>query len=167
LTRFSARGKEPDGWEFALADLDQGIPIETGTADAVHANQVIEHVQNPLLLATEARRVLRPGGMFVVATPNVRYLKHVAALLFAGRGLMTSGRAPRTLDNWDDGHLHYLTPTDLRWIAREAGFSRVSVRALIALSGHLRSLRPLMDRHAGSRLVSEFLSGNSLLIAHA
>jgi SAM-dependent methyltransferase len=165
--RFSTRGRDPEAWEFVIADLNEGIPAETGRADAVHANQVIEHMHNPLFLAREVRRVLRPAGIFVAATPNVRYLKHVAALVLGGRGPMTSATRVRTPDDWDGGHIHYLTPKDLRWIAREAGFSRCSVQALIGADGALRPLRPMLDRYAKSWPVREFLSGNSLLIAYA
>jgi SAM-dependent methyltransferase len=165
--RFSTRRREPEAWEFVIADLNEGIPAETGAADAVHANQVIEHVDNPLFLAREVHRVLRPGGMFVAATPNVRYLKHVARLLLAGRGPMTSASQARMSGDWDGGHIHYLTPKDLRWITREAGFRRCSVRALVAPSGDLRALRPLLARYATSWPVRELLSGNSQLIAYA
>jgi SAM-dependent methyltransferase len=165
--RFSKRQAPPGEWEFVVADLNEGIPVTTGTADAVHANQVIEHVRNPLAFAIEVRRVLRPGGTFVAATPNVRYVKHVTRLVVRGLGPMTSGHEARTRDSWDDGHIHYLTPKDLLWIAHEAGFSRGSVRALISPSGRLRPLRPLLARYARSGLVREFFSGNSLLVACA
>lgn len=167
MARLSTRGGPPTCWEFVLADLDDGIPAEGGSADAVHANQVIEHVRNPLALAIEVRRVLRPGGIFVAATPNVRYAKHIARLLVRGRGPMTSGRALRTAQVWDDGHLHYLTPNDLRWIGFEAGFREVFIRALVAQSGSFRFLRLLFEWRAASWPVRELLSGNTLLVAYA
>lgn len=53
-----------------LVDLDGGaIPFADGTFDAAFVKDVIEHVQDPLRLLREVRRVTRPGGAVVVSTP--------------------------------------------------------------------------------------------------
>ena len=153
------------GWTFALVDLNGGIPLSSETVDAVHANQVIEHVGNPFHFAAEARRVLRPRGVFVVTTPNVRYLPHVWGLVAKGSGPLTSGLKERTVDSWDGGHIHFFTPSDLTWVMREAGFRDVKTRALIATGGRLRLPRSLLDRWAAAAPVKNFLSGNTLLVA--
>lgn len=69
------------------------------------------------------------------------------------------------MDSWDYGHIHFLTPSDLTWVMREAGFRDVKTRALIATGGRLRSLRSLLDRWAPAAPVKNFLSGNTLLVA--
>lgn len=89
--RFSRRTDTPGQWSFVLADLNRGIPVASGAADAVHANQVIEHLANPLQFAEEVWRVLRPGGVLVAMTPNVRYVPHVWRLVVRG---------PRSSDVW-------------------------------------------------------------------
>ncbi len=38
--------------------------------DAVVALETIEHIEDPERLVLEARRLLRPGGLFIVSTPN-------------------------------------------------------------------------------------------------
>jgi ubiquinone/menaquinone biosynthesis C-methylase UbiE len=53
----------PVGWQFIEADLDVGLPFADAVADAIHANQVIEHLREPGLMLREARRILRPGGL--------------------------------------------------------------------------------------------------------
>ncbi len=45
-------------------------PMDDDAYDAVVANYVLEHVESPAMLLREARRVLRPGGVFVFRTPN-------------------------------------------------------------------------------------------------
>jgi len=40
------------------------------TYDVVSALAVLEHVENPLKAVQEAKRVLRPGGLFVATAPN-------------------------------------------------------------------------------------------------
>ena len=165
VERFSRRSSPPHSWRFVQADLNETIPVATATVDAVHANQVMEHIANPLRFAAEIYRVLRPGGLVVATTPNVRYVRHTFELLFAGTGPMTSGRRSRTADNWDDGHIHFFTAADLRWIMTETGFREVRTRALMQRTGRLAWLRRVLDAHSGSALVQNFLSGNTLLVA--
>jgi len=44
---------------------------EDGTYDAVVMLQLIEHVEDPALIAERVFALLRPGGVFVVETPNL------------------------------------------------------------------------------------------------
>ncbi|MFY7836008.1 MAG: methyltransferase domain-containing protein [Novosphingobium sp.] len=57
------------GAKYLIADC-YDLPFEAGTFDVVIANEMIEHVDDHDALLTEARRVLKPGGTFVVSTPN-------------------------------------------------------------------------------------------------
>jgi 2-polyprenyl-3-methyl-5-hydroxy-6-metoxy-1,4-benzoquinol methylase len=53
--------------------IDANLPLESVPADyfdAVHSNQVIEHVANVDTFVSEIFRVLRPGGYAVVSTEN-------------------------------------------------------------------------------------------------
>jgi SAM-dependent methyltransferase len=45
-------------------------PFVAGSFDVVRMKEVIEHVQNPLALIVEARRLLRPGGLFIAHVPS-------------------------------------------------------------------------------------------------
>jgi SAM-dependent methyltransferase len=53
-----------DGRRFPLAD---------GSYDAVVADYVLEHVDDPHHMLAEIVRVLRPGGCFFFRTPNTRH----------------------------------------------------------------------------------------------
>jgi SAM-dependent methyltransferase len=159
-------GGRVEGWEFIHQDLNKAaLPFPEGCADAVFANQVIEHVANPLHFAAEACRVLRPGGVFVVTTPNVRYLRHVMRLLFMGFGPVTSGAALRTPQVWDDGHIHFFTTRDLEWLARTAGFSRVHTEGLVATTGRAAVARRALNALRTRGLVKGFLCGNVMAVA--
>lgn len=154
---------DTEGWEFREADLNGVFPVADASVDAVIANQVIEHILDPVKFICEIHRILRPGGRCVVTTPNIRYLKNIAHLVFSGYGPRTAGG--NTLDGvWDDGHIHYFTHRDLREIFSQSGFAHVASAALIDLAGG-GVLRRFLDRRAGSWFVREFLSGNIVLRA--
>jgi SAM-dependent methyltransferase len=44
--------------------------IESGTAAAVIMSELIEHVEKPEALLADIRRLLRPGGLALITTPN-------------------------------------------------------------------------------------------------
>lgn len=47
------------------------IPADNNSFDYVIAFQVIEHIKKDLEFVREVKRVLRPGGQFIVTTPNI------------------------------------------------------------------------------------------------
>ena len=100
------------------ADVNEGVPYRAAAFDTVTCLDVIEHVVDPARLLREAARVLRPRGAFLLSTPNIRYVRHVARLAVAGEFPHTS-----TDDLvWGGGHLHYFTPRDISALLSAAGF---------------------------------------------
>jgi 2-polyprenyl-3-methyl-5-hydroxy-6-metoxy-1,4-benzoquinol methylase len=92
-----------------------------GSFDAVILNHVIEHVPDPEGTLSECWRILKPGGILVVCTPNGASLGH--KLFGKGwRGL----EPPR--------HLHVLSGESMQRLAQKAGFHSVSIRPVIAKS---------------------------------
>uniref|UniRef100_A0A7V4LDN2 SAM-dependent methyltransferase n=1 Tax=Desulfobacca acetoxidans TaxID=60893 RepID=A0A7V4LDN2_9BACT len=55
------------------------IPLEDETFDAAVCNYVCEHIQKPIVLCREIRRVLREGGVFALRTPNLWHYVSVAS----------------------------------------------------------------------------------------
>lgn len=55
--------------QFVQADACR-LPFLEGSFDAVVSFEAIEHVADPEQCFQEVRRVLKPGGTFVVSTPN-------------------------------------------------------------------------------------------------
>jgi ubiquinone/menaquinone biosynthesis C-methylase UbiE len=163
VTRDGLVGRQIHGWTFIEADLNSAFPLENNWADAVIANQVIEHIVNPLVFVEEIYRVLRPEGICLVTTPNIRYLKNIVHLLFSGYGPRTAG-GNNIREDWDGKHLHYFTHRDLHEMFAKAGFRRIESRALINLTGG-EMIRHALDRAANAWPVREFLSGNILFAA--
>jgi SAM-dependent methyltransferase len=74
-----ARGR---GIDVRHGDLDEGLPFEDEAFDAVHANQVIEHVRRTDTFLREIRRVLAPSGLACISTNNLSSWHNVASLVF-------------------------------------------------------------------------------------
>jgi len=57
------------------------LPFDSGFFDAVFAGEVVEHVLDTDHFFHEIRRVLRPGGHFILSTPNLASIHNRLVLL--------------------------------------------------------------------------------------
>lgn len=67
--RSAELGVLPANVEFCEATVPP-LPFADATFDCVVSFQVIEHIKRDRLFVEEVRRVLKPGGLFIVSTPN-------------------------------------------------------------------------------------------------
>lgn len=56
------------------------LPVRSDAADAVVATAIIEHVPNPRKMILECARILRPGGLLVITTPDP-FMERVASTI--------------------------------------------------------------------------------------
>ncbi len=106
--------------------------------DLVICNDVIEHVADEVAFLTSIRRKLRPGGHLVGSVPNVRFVKTLAALLFAKDWrYQDSGVLDRT-------HLRYFTGKSLRRTLRAAGFEVRLFRGINSAFGQIQGTKSLL-----------------------
>lgn len=70
-----ARGRVPAA-AFSVAPLDR-LPFDDGAFDLVVTNDVLQHVDEPVLgqSAAELRRVVKPGGALLVRTNGARHAR--------------------------------------------------------------------------------------------
>ncbi|MCZ7542395.1 MAG: Coenzyme F420 hydrogenase/dehydrogenase, beta subunit C-terminal domain [Anaerolineae bacterium] len=66
--RVRAAGLEDFTW---VQVLDYDFPFETATFDAVLCFETVEHFPEPERIVSELGRVIKPGGVMVLTTPNV------------------------------------------------------------------------------------------------
>ncbi len=83
------------------ADVEAPLPLDSETFDAVVAGELLEHVRFPQALVAEARRVLKPGGVFVGSVPN--------AFRVQNRLRFLRGRQP----DKDPTHVHMFTGAEI------------------------------------------------------
>jgi len=63
------------GIKMYLDKLER-LDLQRWNYDAIIMNHVIEHVHDPVGLLKECRRLLKPGGLLVAITPNVKSRGH-------------------------------------------------------------------------------------------
>jgi ubiquinone/menaquinone biosynthesis C-methylase UbiE len=107
---------------LACADRSQGcqficgdamwVPLRDESFDAIVATAVIEHVACPRRMLDECRRLLRPGGIMVLTTPEP-LMEHVASMV----GLLK-----------EDHHNEVLNLERLSTYAKQASLSVLEAR---------------------------------------
>lgn len=111
-----ARARYPS-LDFRLAPIDGSLPLAEHTVDLVWASEVIEHVADTAAWLSEVRRVLAPGGRFLLTTPS------------HGRLPIALGGLERFAEPLGD-HLHLYTRRSLQQVLTEFGFEPVRVRSV-------------------------------------
>jgi SAM-dependent methyltransferase len=110
--------------------------------DTVVALHVVEHVQNPVRMLAEVGRVLRPGGHFFAAMPNIA---HVKARL-AGRRWKHFG---------PPGHLWYFSPHTLTKFLSRHGFRVIYASGLYHRAHlHVLARKPEGERQHSDRVAA-------------
>lgn len=75
LDKFVFDQKKLEGFpntKFIQTEVPPFKGIESNTYDCVVSFQVIEHIKNDDLFVQEIHRVLKPGGIFLATTPNIK-----------------------------------------------------------------------------------------------
>ena len=122
---FDTHGVEPSSWAAAHTSRRLGLNVTEGffrdgmfpaqSFDVVTMCDVIEHVGDPKGDLAAIHKILKPGGVFYLVTPNIRSLS--ARLL----GSYWWGLRP--------AHLTYFSDVTMRKMLTDAGFDVVEMRS--------------------------------------
>lgn len=147
--QFAARvfGLDPDPRVRDNPYLDEArvghgetIPFPDASFDMVIADNVLEHLAAPEAVFCEVARVLRPGGLFLVKTPNRRHYVPLAARL-TPHGFHQAFNRLRGRADDDTFPTRYRANTPRR-LRRCAAVSGLEVRCLEQVEGRPEYLRP-------------------------
>ena len=120
----------------------EDMGFRSGEFHVVSLFQVVEHVTDPVDLASQVARVLKPGGLLLVTTPD----RH---------GLLARIMHRRWFEYYNEEHVTFFTSGSLRQLLSDAGFS---VLRLSTEFGRVLSLS-----YAGNRLSDFYYTDHSVL----
>jgi SAM-dependent methyltransferase len=69
-TRFLSDARAGNPQSIFVCATGEAIPLAGNSFDSVIAFDVIEHAENDLRFLTEIKRVIRPGALIAISTPN-------------------------------------------------------------------------------------------------
>jgi 2-polyprenyl-3-methyl-5-hydroxy-6-metoxy-1,4-benzoquinol methylase len=140
------------------ADLNEPLPISGSTFDTVIAAEVIEHLENPRSTAREMFRLLKPGGIAILTTPNNESWRALLSLLLRGHYVAF-------LESSYPAHITALLRKDLSRILIEAGFQNLEFR-YTNWGGLPGKPRTTWQKVSAGLLRGVRFSDNLLVIAH-
>ncbi len=161
---WQAAGVETSAFAARYAAEQTGCPVFIGTLqqaafsggsfDVITLMDVIEHIPAPAGMIAEIHRILRPGGVVYLVTPNFSSL---SVRLY---GLDAYGI-------WPDQHVVYFTPPSVRMLLRQNGFRRIVVKTKDVYAGNLQRLLRRPQPSVGSEIKAAFGDRSALRSARS
>jgi SAM-dependent methyltransferase len=155
----------PPAAEYSIREL--GLPVFRGlladaplapqSFDLALADNVLEHVTDPLGVLVQLRALLKPGGALIVICPSYVNSPYFRLLLAAERLVPKSLLGAETLkllkfDGADNGYPYHILEFDLRALRRlceRAGLRVARVERSVPLPAHLfKNPRPTLAQRA-------------------
>ena len=99
-----------------------GVESLEGPFDLVTCLEVVEHVAEPRAFISGLARILAPGGLLVLSTPNRTAMSRLV-LIMIGEG---TGRLPKGTHDWEK----FLTPQETCALIADAGLEVIDCTGL-------------------------------------
>lgn len=134
---FKAEGEVPfHALNFnSSQDLEQFLKDHENQFDAVLGVEVIEHVENPWQYLRDLQRLVKPGGIIIISTPNIT--SWYSRMVF-----LLTGQFPGFIDPDFIGHINPISPWEIQVIAQKLNLEIQKIRSagnlpLVWISGSI------------------------------
>jgi SAM-dependent methyltransferase len=126
------------GLNVCQGNIEGHLPFPDDTFSLALCSEVIEHLLEPEKMLAEIRRILQPGGILILTTPNYGFWTLRILYLFGHPpvGLPVrhfNGLFRRAADNsappWREPHIRFFTPSILQRLLGECGFEVARIRS--------------------------------------
>jgi 2-polyprenyl-3-methyl-5-hydroxy-6-metoxy-1,4-benzoquinol methylase len=158
LQEAKSGSEAPNGFACTQA-IGELLPLADGSFDCVLLSEVIEHLEAPQVSIREAARVLRPGGLLLVTTPNYRsfwpIMEWIVDLL---------DKAPKMAG---EQHITRFYPSSLRQLLVESGLRTDYFGTIYSLSPFLSLVSPTWARRQLAGELARHSSLGMILVAVA
>ncbi len=108
--------------ECSFMDMNKTLPIGDQTFDYVVCLEGVEHLENAFLFTRECHRILKPGGRFILSTPNILNLASRLKYFFSGFYSL----CPRPINEFSHlpvfDHINPVTFYQVRYMLHSSGF---------------------------------------------
>lgn len=152
---FRAEGVEPSA-DAAHTARSAGLAVFTGyleqarfpdaSFDAVTLIEIVEHLRDALALLTECARILKPGGVMLITTPNAHsWTARAMGARWAGFSLNDMG-----------GHISFFNPQSMRILATRCGLEVHHLETRNVRFFERGQCAPVM--HAAAKIAAELLN---------
>ena len=156
-----ARLAAPHLARVLVADIEAGdLPLPRGGFDALLLSHVIEHVRDPAAVLTRLAPLLAPGGLLLLAVPNMANWRLRIRFALGGWSREDTGPLDRThLHFWSyETALQILESTPFTFEHRQAGQLSVPLWPLRRIAPQLcRWIDKTVGRHAPNLFAGQVL----------
>jgi len=142
LDRGMLQASRERGQDVVEADVIEYLcTLEAGSIAAITSMHLVEHLPHPVLLTMldEALRVLRPGGLLILETPNPENVLVGSCMFYI-----------------DPTHLNPIPPLLLQWIVKSRGFEQPEIERLSEHRGS-PDLVPVSDTVPGAAQINQMV----------
>jgi len=125
----AAEAARKRGVKVQVADVEDGLPIETESYDVVNAGEILEHLYDTKNFLEETRRVLKEGGLMIFTTTNLNSLENRIRVASGGY-LSMAGAYP---EDHFGAHVRVFNLPKIRELCIETGFGIRDVAGVTSL----------------------------------
>src|SRR3989338_6854274 len=143
-------GRYPDIRANFIQGYGEKIPLPDNSFDLVYSQSVLEHVADVPKVISEAYRVLRPGGVIYIETPNYLWPVEQHYKIFfpplLPRPLARLYLKLRKKNPYGINTINYVTPINISRHLKKAGFINITNNALGEYTKKLSDLSRIKHR---------------------